>query len=57
MGKLYSYIVPQGVRLFVKANPPISAKARDLITMVRQSAVAFFFCVCVKDLGFQKSQV
>lgn len=55
MRNLYSCIVPQGVRPFVKSNPPISAKVRDLITMVRQSAVAFF--VCVKDLGFQKSQV
>lgn len=51
MGKLSSYIVPQGVRLFVKANPPICAKARDLITMARQSA--FFVCVC-EGLGISE---
>lgn len=45
MGKLYSCIVPQGVRPFVKANPPISTKARDLITMVRQRVQ--WLCVCV----------
>lgn len=53
MRKLYSCIVPQGVRPFVKSNPPISAKARDLITMVRQSAVAFF-CVCEEGLGISE---